>query len=364
MGLHMLSTVFTLSTLMAVTLKQVAAAAGVSRPTANLIVLGKGARFSEATRARVMEAVRTLNYRPSLAARGFSERKSYLVAALVSEEYANSYPEFSVVFQQRVLGRGYLPVTALTTDAALQKQMVARMGEVRVDALVINRSWADEDGSLSRLIEQLRASGTVVVELFMQYLPDGSSVRIDWEEAGRLALVSLQGLGLKRTVMWTPLLPRTGGKLETLEETHDQYRGWAKAARGLGLKPRVEVHPALPLRSQEGPKRGSPLYEAAGELMSGASRPDGVMACSTNAVAHLSLYLRDHPEHKPAGFTIAHWHDPIVQVDPAERRVILRLQTERLAELAVAAAFDGLGGMPVESKSLGPTLVIVENGQG
>ncbi|MBY0397244.1 MAG: LacI family transcriptional regulator, partial [Thermoleophilia bacterium] len=322
------------------TLKQIAAAAGVSRPTANLIVLGKGERFSAATRARVMEAARALNYRPSLAARGFSERRSYLVAALVSEEYTNSYPEFSVVFQHRVLDRGCLPVTALTADAAGQKQMLARMAEVRIDALVINRCWSDEDGSLTRLIEQLRGAGVSVVELFMNYLPGVPSVRIDWEEAGRLALVTLQGLGLKRPAMWTPLLPRTGGRIETLEETHDQYRGWARAARALGVPAPLAVHPALPLRSQEGPRRGSPLYEAAAELMEGpGQRPDGVMACSTNAAAHLSLYLRDHPQCRPTGFTIAHWHDPIVQVEPAERRVILRLQTERLAELAVEGAF-------------------------
>jgi LacI family transcriptional regulator len=345
---------------MAVTLKQVAQAAGVSRPTANLIVLGKGDRFSETTRVRVLEAAKTLNYRPNLAARGLSQQRSYLVAALVSEEYANSYPDFSVVFQQRVLSRGYLPVTAMTVDAVSQKQMLARMGDVRVDALIVNRSWTDEDGSLNRQIEQLRASGTPVVELFMQYTPEGASMRIDWEEAGRLALVSLQGLGLKRTVMWTPLLPRTGGRLETLEETHDQYRGWARAARGLGMQPKVEVHPALPLRSQQGPRRDSQLYGAAAALMGKSDRPDGVMACSSSAAAHLSLYLRDHPEYKPAGFTIAHWHDPIVQVDPPERRVILRLQTERLAELAVNAAFDLLSGVPVENKSLGPTLSIVE----
>jgi len=352
---------------MAITLKQVAAAAGVSRPTANLIVLGKGDRFSEATRVRVLEAAKNLNYRPNLAARGLSQQRSYLIAAVVSEEYASNYGDFSTAFQQRVLSRGYLPVTALTADAAAQRQMLARMADVRVDALVVNRSWTDEDGSVTRQIEQLRSAGTPVIELFMQYLPGPASsgavsVRIDWEEAGRLALVSLQGLGLKRTIMWTPLLPRTGGRIETLEETHDQYRGWARAARGLGLKPRVEVHPALPLRSQEGPRRDSPLYGAAAALMgrSAPDRPDGVMACSTNAAAHLSLYLRDHPEYKPAGFTIAHWHDPIVQVDPPERRVVLRLQTERLAELSVNAAFDALAGIPVESSSLGPTLSIVE----
>ncbi|MFT3683572.1 MAG: hypothetical protein QM783_01390 [Phycisphaerales bacterium] len=282
----------------------------------------------------------------------------------MSEEYTNSYPEFSIVFQRRVLERGYLPVTALTTDATSQKQMVARMGEIRVDALVINRSWCDEDGTLTRMIEGLRTSGTPVVELFMQYLNGTPNVRIDWEEAGRLALVTLQGLGLKHTVMWTPLLPRTGGKLDTLEETHDQYRGWAVAARGLGLTPRVEVHPPLSLRSQEGPERNSPLYHAAAALMAGDGRPgkhrpDGVMACSSSAAAHLSLFLRDFPEYKPEGFTIAHWHDPVVQVDPAERRVIMRLQTERLAELAVESAFEAIGGTPVDAPALGPSLSIV-----
>lgn len=346
---------------MAVTLKQVATAAGVSRATANLIVLGKGDRFTDATKARVIEAVKKLNYRPNLVARGLSKHRSYLVAAVVSEEYASSYPDFSIAFQQRVLSRGYLPVTAITVDAAAQKQLLSRMADVRVDALVVNRSWSDDDGTLSRQIEQLRAAGTAVVELFMKHLPGhGPSIRIDWEEAGRLALVTLQGLRLKRTVMWTPLLPHTRGRIDTLEQTHDQYRGWANAARSLGLKPRVEVHPALPIRSQEGPKRNSLLYGAAAALMGKSDRPDGVMACSSNAAAHLSLFLRDHPAYKPPGFTIAHWHDPTVQVDPSERRVILRLQTERLAELAVNAAFDTLAGTPVESQSLGPLLSIVE----
>ena len=179
------------------------------------------------------------------------------------------------------------------------------------------------------------------------------------------------GLFAFGTLLWaTPLLAQTGGKLERLEETHDQYRGWAKAARSLGLPPRVAVHPALPLRSQEGPKRNSPLYHAAAALMSGGARgedgaakerPDGVMACSSSAAAHLSLFLRDYPEYKPEGFTIAHWYDPVAQVDPPERRVILRLQTERVAELAVQAAFDLLGGTPVETGGavLGPTLSIV-----
>lgn len=347
---------------MAVTLKDVALRAGVSRPTANLIVLGKGDRFSAPTRQRVLEAAKALNYRPNLAARGFSEQRSYLIAALVSDEYVNNYAEFSAAFQQRVLLRGYLPVTALSPDGAAQKQMLSRLAEVRVDALVINRAWNDEDGSLGRQIDQLRAAGVAVVELFMGYLPEVPSVRVDWEEAGRLALVTLCGLGLSPVVMWTPLLPRTGGRIETLEQTHDQYRGWARAARGLGQVPVPVVHPALPLRSSERPSRQSPLYAAAAELMSGPTPPQGVMACSTNAAAHLSLYLADHPGKRPEGFTIAHWHDPVALVNRPERRVVLRLQVEQLADLAVSAAFESLGGQSPQGRALGPVMSILEPG--
>src|SRR5690348_9727695 len=54
---------------MAVTLKDVAKRAGVSIPTVSLIINGRDMPFKESTRAAVLEAVESLNYRPDSMAR-------------------------------------------------------------------------------------------------------------------------------------------------------------------------------------------------------------------------------------------------------------------------------------------------------
>src|SRR5947209_15536469 len=52
-----------------VTLKDVARRAGVSIPTVSLIINGRNMPFKESTRAAVLEAVESLNYRPDSIAR-------------------------------------------------------------------------------------------------------------------------------------------------------------------------------------------------------------------------------------------------------------------------------------------------------
>jgi DNA-binding LacI/PurR family transcriptional regulator len=344
----------------AVTLKQVAVQAGVSRPTANLILLGKGARFSAATREKVVAAAKQLDYRPNLNARGLSQNRSFLIGALVSHDYATQYADYSILLQQQVLSRGYLPVTAISEGAATQRTMLSRLIDARVDALLINREWNDEDGALNRMIEQARAGGTPVVELFVQYNPGTPAICIDWEDAGRLAFVTLLGLGLKRLALWTPLHPQTGGTTDNLEDTHLQWRGWARESRRISQTPRLVIHPLDQGPAVEAPRRDTPLYEAAADMMGSTLAPDGVLACSSNAAAHLSLYLKDNPARKPAGFTIAHWHDPFLERDLSERRITMRVQTERLAGAAVNALFSAIAGEPVQSQSIGPTITIME----
>src|SRR4051794_26477774 len=63
---------------MAVTLKDVAKRAGVSIPTVSLIINGRDMPFKQSTRAAVLAAVESLNYRPDSMARrnaGGSQRR-------------------------------------------------------------------------------------------------------------------------------------------------------------------------------------------------------------------------------------------------------------------------------------------------
>src|ERR1043166_5514499 len=69
-----------------VTARDVAARAGVSKPTVSLVLGGHPtARLSAATRARVQRAARELGYRPNLAARGLARGRSYAIGLLVPD---------------------------------------------------------------------------------------------------------------------------------------------------------------------------------------------------------------------------------------------------------------------------------------
>src|SRR5581483_4471246 len=73
---------------MAITLKHVAKRAGVSIPTVSLIINGRDMPFKESTRAAVLAAVGSLNYRPDSIARrnaSGSQRRDAIGLLLRSE---------------------------------------------------------------------------------------------------------------------------------------------------------------------------------------------------------------------------------------------------------------------------------------
>lgn len=72
---------------MSVRSEDVAQAAGVSRATVSQILNGRGARFAEQTRARVLRIAADLDYRPSVAARALATGTSDIVVALLPFTY-------------------------------------------------------------------------------------------------------------------------------------------------------------------------------------------------------------------------------------------------------------------------------------
>jgi transcriptional regulator with XRE-family HTH domain len=65
------------------TIKDVAAYAGVSVTTVTNVLNGRGHRFSEETRQKVLRAVEALGYRPNQVARSLVRRRSYTLGVVV-----------------------------------------------------------------------------------------------------------------------------------------------------------------------------------------------------------------------------------------------------------------------------------------
>ena len=85
---------------MAVTIKQIADAAGVSMTTVSLVINGRPG-VSEATRARVLEIMEKLNYRPLRAARRLATRKTGNIGFILWEGH---FSEIEMFYSRIFLG--------------------------------------------------------------------------------------------------------------------------------------------------------------------------------------------------------------------------------------------------------------------
>ena len=69
-----------------ITIDDIARDLGVSKTTISRAISGKG-RISEATRAKVMDYIQQCNYRPSTAAKGLAESRTYNLALVLPKSF-------------------------------------------------------------------------------------------------------------------------------------------------------------------------------------------------------------------------------------------------------------------------------------
>ncbi len=154
---------------MKATIYDVAKKAGVSIATVSRVVSGR-ARVTEATRARVLEAVEELNYRPNPVAQGLA-LQSTRTLALIIERFDNVYPALIVGgAEAEAREHGYHLLVQQLSDLSVDDML--RLA-ARADGLILSGSANSgelaqsvvEQGTpvviLGRLVPGLRADGVV-----------------------------------------------------------------------------------------------------------------------------------------------------------------------------------------------------------
>lgn len=104
-----------------ITMKEVAAYAGVSTATVSRVVGGKGGVRPELER-RVHQAIEELNYRPNQAARRLRERKAKIIGVLVSDIQIPFFASIVVGIDRVLQEAGYLPLLGNTFDLLVSEQ--------------------------------------------------------------------------------------------------------------------------------------------------------------------------------------------------------------------------------------------------
>ncbi|MBP0580497.1 LacI family DNA-binding transcriptional regulator [Labrys sp. LIt4] len=176
-----------------VTLRDVAAAAGVSLATASKALNGQG-RMTAETRKRVREVAARLGFRPNALAQSLLRRRSFTVGLLTNDTY----------------GRFSLPLMAGITDALVDKGVSVflcnveddpRLAQLHVNAMLDKRV----DGIIAtgkridrRLPVDLSNLGIPAVYAFTEPDPGAAAFVSDDEAGARLATEHFLGLGRRR----------------------------------------------------------------------------------------------------------------------------------------------------------------------
>ena len=199
---------------MAVTLKDVAERAGVSRSAVSRTYT-EGASVSPKTRKKVQKAAADLGYSPNVLASSLTTGRTKLIG-LVSDNFHN--PIFLQVFDmftRRLQERGLRPLLVNLSGATNPEDSVRMLRQYSVDAVIIASSTLPVS-----FAQSFHDAGMRVVHSFGRHTPDPTIhiVGIDNIAAGRLAAETLIARGYRRIGMMAGP--------ETATSTQDRLSGF------------------------------------------------------------------------------------------------------------------------------------------
>jgi LacI family transcriptional regulator len=222
----------------AITIKDVAAEAGVSLQTVSRVI-NKGPNVTVGVQARVQQAIDKLGYVPSLAARRLGGSRSYLILAFNDErptlEGWQSRRGNDWVDQMLYGGmlkcaeHGYRMLFELVDSHSdqLEAQVRAALSALHPDGVILTPPHSDDE----RITNLLHQAGLVFARLGSHRDGEGFAVYMDDEAAARRATEHLLDLGHTR-------IAYVQGHPE-YAMSPDRLRGFTSAieARGLAVNP-------------------------------------------------------------------------------------------------------------------------------
>lgn len=213
---------------MAVRLKDIAEELGISLVTVSK-VLRNQSDVGGATRARVLQRMKELNYRPNMLARGLASGKSYTVGLIVPDLVHTFFADFAKGLGAGLRRQSYqLILASAEEDPELERQEIDNLLARGVDALLIASCQNTPAG-----FQSLVASKTpyVLVDRLIPKL-EAHFVSTDDIAAGFLATEHLIDLGRRRIV-------HIGGEL--ISTSIGRLKGYKKALNAHQIPFRQEL---------------------------------------------------------------------------------------------------------------------------
>ncbi len=253
---------------MAARLKDIAKDLGVSVITVSK-VLRNHPDIGEATRERVLQRMRELNYQPNLAARALVTGKTFCVGLIVPDLVHPFFAQVAKGLSGCLRDKQYgLLLASSEEDPELERQEIEHLLARRVDALIV--ASAQSSPQCFRDVEE-RRTPLVLIDRQFADLP-ANFIGIDDFEAGVLATTHLLSIGCRRIAhIRGPEVSTSLGRL----------RGYRSALEKHGVAVQDELVVREATSDESGDQSGR---QAMLRLLKLSPRPDAVF-CYNDPVA-------------------------------------------------------------------------------
>jgi LacI family transcriptional regulator len=213
-----------------VSIKEVAARAGVSFQTAGKVLNGGDVRVSAETAERILAAAEELGYRPNTIARSLVQRTTATIGLVASDASDIAIAHASVAAEQAARAHGHsVLVGHLAVGGGDGADIVRNLIERRVDGIIAAAPEIEEDTRVAELLRKY------VPAVSLQAVPGGGvpMVGSNHRDTGRLAAGHLIGLGHTSIATVTGLFRR--------RVTRSRLHGYEDALREAGIEPSEDL---------------------------------------------------------------------------------------------------------------------------
>jgi LacI family transcriptional regulator len=330
---------------------EVARLAGVSPATASRVVSAADYPVSAATRARVLEAARELDYVPNALARGLLKSRVPVVAVIVHDITDPYFAEVVRGVEDGANAAGYLVITCSSErDATREASYVRLLRSIRAAAVVFAGSGLDDPDSnaeIERHLAAMTADGAAVVHL-SPHAGGEPDVGVD-NAAGIAAMVgALVGLGHRRIAF----LAGPGSLFVARERLAGYRRGLAEA--GIPYDEALVVATSF---DSAGGALGADILLGSGVPFSAICSANDLLALGAlGRLAELGLAV-------PDDVSVAGFDDITTAALTAPTLSTVRLPLRELGRLGFEDADRRLAGEKPEPRRL-PTEVVLRDSTG
>lgn len=306
---------------MAVTIREVADAAGVSTATVSRALAGVQT-VDPALVERVRQSADRLGYRANRVARALRRQSTQTIGLVVPDITDPFYPAVVRAIERELRRTGLsLLLCDSGSDPEVEAELLRNLFDHQVDGLLVSVC----DRTASRPAVELAASRTPLLQIDQRAVPELPYVGVAQADAMRQVVEHLLGQGC-RSFGYLGAGPQTPGGQERL----DGFLEHAKPA-----------DPAAADRVELGDVSVPWGYEAAARLLDAGRRPDAIICSSDLAAIGALQALRERGVSVPGDVAVTGFDDTVLAVasDPplsSVRQPLEELGTQAVQELTAA----------------------------